>query len=127
MEKLLEILKQIDAEIDFENEKELIDSGALESLAIVRIITAIEDNYDVIIDPDDIDPENFQSAEDIFDMIGRITKGGSGSRPRWRKRQRHASPRKRGWERAGKPSRGLWIFWRKRCPTRRPIGCAPGI
>lgn len=81
MEKLLEILKQIDAEIDFENEKELIDSGALDSLAIVRIITAIEDNYDVIIDPDDIDPENFQSAEDIFDMIGRITKGGSGSRP----------------------------------------------
>lgn len=74
MEKLLALLKQINAEIDFENEKELVNSGALDSLVIVEIITAIEDKYGITINPDDIDPDNFQSAEAIFDMINRMVK-----------------------------------------------------
>lgn len=74
MEKLLTILKKINAEIDFENEKDLVDSGALDSLVIVQIITAIEDEYGVSIDPDDIDPDNFQSAEAMLDMINRMMK-----------------------------------------------------
>ena len=74
MEKLLAILKQINAEIDFENEKDLVDSGVLDSLTIVEIITAIEDKYGVTINPDDIDPDNFQSAETILDMINKMIK-----------------------------------------------------
>lgn len=74
MEELLNILKQIDAEIDFENEKDLVDTGTLDSIAIVEIIAAIEDKYGLIIDPEDIDPDNFQSLEAISNMVNRMIK-----------------------------------------------------
>ena len=72
MEKLLEILKEIKNDIDFETETGLVDSGLIDSLEIVEIITAIEAEYGIEIDPDDIDPDNFQSAEAMWNMIEKI-------------------------------------------------------
>lgn len=72
MEKLLDILKEIKSDIDFETETGLVDSGLIDSLEIVEIITAIEAEYGIEIDPDDIDPDNFQSAEAMWNMIEKI-------------------------------------------------------
>lgn len=69
MEQLLEILKDIKNDIDFEKEKHLVDEGILDSLEIVTIITAIEEKFMIEIDPDEIDPDNFQSIETMWGMI----------------------------------------------------------
>lgn len=74
MEQLLELLKEVKSEIDFEKEKNLVDEGLLDSLEIVTIIAAIEDKFGIEIDPDDIDPDNFQSAEAMWEMIEKIKK-----------------------------------------------------
>jgi len=69
MEKLLTILKSIKPEIDFTSADKLVDDGVLDSLEIVNIITEIEDNYNIEVDPNQIDPDNFQSAKTIWNMI----------------------------------------------------------
>ena len=55
--------------VDFENEKSLIDDGLIESLDIVSIVNEIMGEFDVEIYVDDLMPENFNSAEDMMNLI----------------------------------------------------------
>lgn len=73
MDKLLEILKRVKPEVDFTERVDLVDEGILDSLDIVSIITEIETEYSIEIDPDEIDPDNFQSASAMLDMIKKVT------------------------------------------------------
>lgn len=73
MEKLLSILKDIKSDVDFEKETELVDAGILDSLDIVAIIDAIEESFGLEVDPDNIDPDNFQSADTIWAMIQKLS------------------------------------------------------
>ena len=72
MELLLELLKEIKGDIDFEKETDLVDEGLLDSLEIVTIIASIEEKFGIEIDPDEIDPDNFQSAKEMWEMIKRL-------------------------------------------------------
>lgn len=72
MKQLLELLKGVKSDIDFEKETDLVDEGLLDSLEIVTIIASIEEKFGIEIDPDDIDPDNFQSAEAMWEMIQKI-------------------------------------------------------
>ncbi len=72
MEKLLEILKEIRPDIDFENNDKLIDGGFLASLEIMEIVSEISDAFDVELSPADIIPQNFNSAKAMWDMIQRL-------------------------------------------------------
>ena len=72
MEKLLEILKKIKPEIDFETRDSLIDDGALDSIELFEVLIAIEDNFSIQIDPNQIDPDNFQSVASMWKMIQSI-------------------------------------------------------
>lgn len=72
MEKLLEILKEIRPDVDFENETELIDDGILDSFDVVSIISEIDDAFDVQIRINELDPENFNSAEAIWSLIQKL-------------------------------------------------------
>ena len=74
MEKLLEILKEIRPDVDFENETELIDEGILDSFDVVSIISEIDDAFGVQIRINELDPENFNSAEAIWNLIERLIK-----------------------------------------------------
>lgn len=74
MEQLLELLKEVKSDIDFEKETDLVDEGLLDSLEIVTIIASIEEKFGIEIDPDEIDPDNFQSAETMWEMIEKIKK-----------------------------------------------------
>ena len=69
MEELLEILKSVRPDVDFENETELIDEGILDSFDVVSIISEIDDKFDVQIRITELDPENFNSAEAIWNLI----------------------------------------------------------
>ena len=72
MEKLLEILKEIRPDVDFENETELIDEGILDSFDVVSIISEIDDAFGVQIRINELDPENFNSAEAIWNLIEKL-------------------------------------------------------
>ena len=72
MEQLLELLKGIRPDVDFENETALIDDGYLDSFDVVSIISEIDDVFGVQIRINELDPENFNSAEAIWTLIQRL-------------------------------------------------------
>lgn len=72
MEKLLEILKGIRPDIDFENEDALIDDGVLDSFDVVSIISELDDEFGVQVKINELDPENFNSVESIWEMVQKL-------------------------------------------------------
>ncbi len=72
MEQLLEILKGIRPDVDFENEKELIDDGILDSFDVVSIISELDDAFGVQVRITELDPDNFNSAEAIWNLIQKL-------------------------------------------------------
>jgi len=72
MEALLEILQGLHPEIDFETCDTLIDDKILDSFDIVTIITDVNSAYDVTIPAEEIIPDNFNSAEALYDLIERL-------------------------------------------------------
>jgi len=72
MEKLLEILNDIDDSIDFENETALIDDHLLDSFGIISLVGELEEEYDISIDASEMTPDNFNSAEAILAMVERL-------------------------------------------------------
>ena len=68
---LMDILRDVCPDLDFERETSLIDDGLLESLDIVSIVTGIMDEFDVEINVDDLLPENFNSVDAMLELIER--------------------------------------------------------
>ena len=69
MEQLMEILRGLRPDVDFENETALIDDGILGSFDITSLVNEIMDEFDVELNMADLDPENFNSAEAMWEFI----------------------------------------------------------
>ena len=76
MEELIEILMDIDPDIEYETHKTLMDDGILTSFELVSLVSQIADTFGVRIPPEQIIPENFNSAARIYKLI---------ERPHWEK------------------------------------------
>ena len=72
MEELIEVLSEIKDDVDFENVTNLIDGRYLDSLDILQIIAALNDEFDIAIPAAEIVPENFNSAAAMWDMVQRL-------------------------------------------------------
>ena len=72
MEDLLEILTDLHPDVDFETEDQLIDGGILDAFDIVTLISEISENFDVTISAEHIIPENFNSAQAIYELIEKL-------------------------------------------------------
>ena len=72
MEQLLEILKEMNDTIDFETETALIDGEIIDSLDLMELISEMEEAFDIMIEMEDIIPENFNSAEAMWNLITRL-------------------------------------------------------
>lgn len=72
MEKILEILKSVRSDVDFENEKQLIDDGILDSFDVVSVVGELCDEFDITITAEDLEPENFNSVEAIAALVERL-------------------------------------------------------
>ncbi len=72
MDKLLEIMMDIDPDVDYETETNLIDGKVYDSLSILTLITTICDEFDIEIGPKWMRNENFNSIHAIWDMIQAI-------------------------------------------------------
>ena len=72
MKELLEILQKIKPGVNFENETGLIEKRILDSMSIVRLVQAINDEFDIEITVSDLVPENFDSVEAMMALIEKL-------------------------------------------------------
>lgn len=68
-EKILNILKAARKDVDFETATALIDDGILDSFDIISIVSDLNDEFDVDITADELEPENFNSVDAIVELI----------------------------------------------------------
>ena len=69
MDRLMEILSEARPDVDFGSETALIDDEILDSFDIISIVTEVNDAFDVEINVEDLVPENFNSAEAIWELM----------------------------------------------------------
>ena len=69
LETILDILKDLHEDVDFETCTTLIDDGILDSFDIISIITEINSEFGVAIPADKIIPENFNSAKALAELV----------------------------------------------------------
>ncbi len=72
MERLIEILEELNPDVDYNTVENLIDGRYLDSLKILSLIAEIEDEFDVEIPTVEIIPANFNSAKSMWDLIERL-------------------------------------------------------
>ena len=71
MEKLLEALKEVRDDIDFAGQYGLVDEGVIDSLDLTQIIAALDEAFDIHIPSGEIEPENFNSVQDLLALVKR--------------------------------------------------------
>ena len=72
MDKILEILESVRPDVDFKNEKKLIDDGILDSFDIISIVNELNKKYGIKIKVGDMTADNFDSAEKMLALIERL-------------------------------------------------------
>ena len=72
MNEVLAILQQIRPDVDFVNEKKLIDDSILDSFDIIQIVTEFNEAFDVEIAVEDLEPDNFNTVEAMWDLIQKL-------------------------------------------------------
>lgn len=75
-EKILEILKEVNPNILEYDGKNMINDGIIESVEIMEIITAIEDNFDIVIEPEYIIPEYFENIDTLIELVKKASEDG---------------------------------------------------
>ena len=71
-EELMALLKEIRPDVDFENEKKLIDDGILDSFDIISIAQEINDAFDVEINVENLEAENFNTVDAMIELIEQL-------------------------------------------------------
>ena len=72
MDKILEILKGIRPDVDFVSEKKLIDGNVLDSFDIISIVGEFNEAFDIEIDVEDLEPDNFNTVEAMQELITKL-------------------------------------------------------
>lgn len=72
MNELIEILENLHPEVDFATCTTLIDDKILDSFDIITIISEINEEFDVVIPAEEIVPENFNSAQALYELVTRL-------------------------------------------------------
>lgn len=72
MEELLEILKGVRPDVDFEHEKKLIDDSILDSFDIISIVGELNDHYDIEINVEDLEPDNFNTVQAMLELVEKL-------------------------------------------------------
>lgn len=76
MERLIEILEEIQPGVDYVHCQDLVDGHHLESLSILALVAELEDAFDILIPTVEIIPQNFNSAQALWAMVQRLQEEG---------------------------------------------------
>ena len=74
MDRLIEMLKSVRPDVDFTREAPLIDDGILDSVDVLSIVAKLKESFGIQISIATLDPDDFNSAETIHELIGRQKK-----------------------------------------------------
>lgn len=69
MEQILEILKELRPEHNFEESSDFVEDGLIDSFDVVSLSSLFEEKFGAKIDGLDIVPENFSSIKSMADLI----------------------------------------------------------
>lgn len=72
METVIELLREVHPDVDYEGCETLIDDGIFDSFDIVSVISEISSRLDLVIPGHEIIPENFNSARALYRLIQRL-------------------------------------------------------
>lgn len=72
METVINILSNLKPGVDFTQEQDLVNRQILTSMEIMLLTGELNDAFDIEITLPYIIPENFSSAQAIYDMVQRI-------------------------------------------------------
>ena len=72
MNDIIKILEQIKQGVDFNTEENLIEEEILDSFDIVTLVARLNEEFDIEITPADLVPENFNSAQKIYELVTRL-------------------------------------------------------
>lgn len=73
METLMEILKELHDEIDYEKETRLVDDKLFDSFDLITLVAELSDTFDIEITAREFIPGNFNSAQALWNMIRQLS------------------------------------------------------
>ena len=65
-------MSEIRPDLDFTLEDKLIDDDVLDSFDIIAIVSEVNDFFGIELNVNDLLPENFNSAEALYELISRL-------------------------------------------------------
>ena len=72
MEKIIEIIKGLKPGVEVNENTRLLDDHVIDSLAMISLVSELDDEFDVEISAKDIVPENFATVGAIQSLIERL-------------------------------------------------------
>ena len=72
MEKIIEIIKGLKPGVEVDENTRLLDDHVIDSLAMISLVSELDDEFDVEISAKDIVPENFATVGAIQNLIDRL-------------------------------------------------------
>ena len=73
MEEIIEILEDLKPGVDFKSQQHLIEDHIIESMMMLQLVSALNDEFDVEITPKDLVPENFQTVDAIYALVQKLS------------------------------------------------------
>lgn len=72
MDAILDILEDLKPGEDYRSRTDLVDARVLDSLAILALVSELEETFDIAIPAVEIVAENFNSLEGMWAMVCRL-------------------------------------------------------
>ena len=69
MKQVLELLKELRPEFDFNSSQDFISDGMIDSFDVISLVSMFDKEYGIKIKGRDIVPENFSNIESIENLI----------------------------------------------------------
>ena len=73
-QQIIEILKEIRPEFEFEGVENFFDEGMLDSFDLMTLVAILDERFSIKIDGTDILPENFANVDAIAALIEKSSK-----------------------------------------------------
>ena len=69
MEKILDMLKRLHPERDYETSDDFISDGLIDSIDLQELFAMLEEEFDVELAGTDLTPQNFKNLDTIADLL----------------------------------------------------------
>ncbi len=75
-EKVIKIIEELTGFEDLENNKDidLIENEIIDSLAFIELVSSLEDEFEIEIQPTQIDPNTWRNLHSIVNLVNELKK-----------------------------------------------------